>query len=404
MKARGESDIRQRKGRMEGSGDVNVPLLDLKAQYAQLKDDIRPVIDEVCDAQYFILGPKVLEFESRVAEYCGVAHAVGMSSGTDALLASLMVAGVGAGDAVITSPYTFFATAGSIARLGATPVFVDIDPVTFNIDVAQAAALLEQWPESLRDVRPKAIMPVHLYGQCADMDPLLEVARACDLAVIEDAAQAIGAEYPSANGTRRAGAMGDFGCFSFFPSKNLGAFGDGGMVVTNRDDLAEKLRQTRNHGAEPKYYHKFVGANFRLDALQAVVLQTKLPHLESWHEARRRNAGRYNELFAGSEVKTPAAVYAENGIANYHIYNQYIVRVPNRDTVRQCLLDAGIGCEIYYPLPLHMQDCFASLGYNEGQFPESERAARETLALPIYPELDVEMQEYVAQSLIGCIK
>jgi len=382
---------------------MKVPLLDLKAQYAGLREKIRPVMVVVCESQYFILGPKVQKFEQQVADYCGTRHAVGLSSGTAALIAAMMVAGIGPGDAVITSPYTFFATVGSIVRLGATPVFVDIDTESFNIDPVLVGELLKHWPDRLRGAKPKAIVPVHLYGQSADMDPLLEQARAYGLTVIEDAAQAIGAEYPGSNGVKRAGAMGDLGCFSFFPSKNLGAFGDGGMTVTNDDELATKLLQTRNHGAEPKYYHKFVGGNFRLDALQAAILMEKLPHLESWHEARRRNAERYDSLLAGSDVKTPVPVYKDGGPTNYHIYNQYIVRVPNRDAVRQKLLDADIGCEIYYPVPLHLQECFADLGYGKGEFPHSEAAALETLALPVYPELTAEMLEYVAETLLKSI-
>ena len=380
---------------------MKVPLLDLKAQYAPLRNDIRKVIDEVCDSQHFILGPKVESLERRVAEYSGVAHAVGMSSGTDALIAALMAFDVGPGDAVITTPYTFFATAGSIVRLGAVPIFVDIDPNTFNMDVAATEAALRATPSRFKGLKVKAIMPVHLYGQMADMDRLTDLARAHGLKVIEDAAQAIGAEYPSAGGARRAGAMGDIGCFSFFPSKNLGGFGDGGMAVTGDAALAERLRQIRNHGMNPKYYHKFVGANFRLDALQAAILDVKLGHLEAWHAARRRNAKRYNTRFEGSAVRAPLAVYEKSGIRNYHIFNQYVVRCPARDEAVKRLKTADIGCEIYYPVSLHEQECFRSLGYRRGDFPESERAARETLALPIYPELTDEMQDYVARTLLG---
>ncbi len=380
---------------------MKVPLLDLKAQYAGIRDEVRRAIDEVCGDQHFILGPKVEAFERRVAEYCGTAHAVGVSSGTDALLIALMALDIGPGDAVITTPYSFFATVGSIVRLGATPVFADIDPATFNIAPDKARAALENMPRRFKKLKAKALLPVHLYGQAADMDPLLQLAKEHGLKVVEDAAQAIGAEYPSKAGTRRAGAMGDAGCFSFFPSKNLGGFGDGGMVTTNDAALAEKIRVLRNHGAQPKYYHKLVGGNFRLDALQAAVLDVKLGRLESWHEARRGNAERYDKAFKGSAVRTPPAVYRKSGVRNYHIFNQYVIRVADRDKVMARLKAADVGCEVYYPVPLHLQECFENLGYKEGDFPESERAALETLALPIYPELTAEMQEYVAKSVLG---
>ena len=380
---------------------MKVPLLDLKAQYAPIREDVRQAMDEVCDAQYFILGPKVEQFEQNVAEYCGVKHAIGVSSGTDALLMAMMALNIGAGDAVITSTYTFFATAGSIARLGATPIFVDIDPVSFNIDPEKVRAILDNPPEDIKGLNIKAIMPVHLYGQMADMDSIMEVATEFGVSVIEDAAQAIGSEYLSKDeNDYRAGTMGDMGCFSFFPSKNLGGFGDGGMVVTNDDELADKLRKSRNHGMAPKYYHQFVGGNFRLDALQAVVLDVKLKYLDDWHAARRCNAERYNEAFADSVVKTPAALYVDKGVTNYHIYNQYIIRVEDRDAVRGRLLENDIGCDIYYPVPMHLQECFKELGYKLGDFPHSEQAANETLALPIYPELTDEMQEYVAGKVI----
>jgi dTDP-4-amino-4,6-dideoxygalactose transaminase len=380
---------------------MKVPLLDLKAQYAALKETIRPVMDEVCDAQYFILGPKVVALEEEIAAYSGADYGVGLSSGTDALMVALMALDVGPGDAVITSPYTFFATVGTIARLGATAVFADIDPVTYNLDPEKVRARMSSWPERFSGLTPKVLMPVHLYGQAADMDPLLEIAREHGLKVVEDAAQAIGAEYPGGAGARRAGSMGDIGCFSFFPSKNLGCFGDGGMAVTCDAGLAAKMKQLRNHGAEPKYYHKMVGGNFRLDALQAGVLSVKLKHLDAWHEARRSNAARYDERFAGSVVQTPKAVYRDAGLTHHHIYNQYVVRVPDRDAVRARMQAADIGCEVYYPMPLHQQECFASLGYTAGDFPESEKAAAETLALPIYPELTDDMQDYVADTLIA---
>jgi dTDP-4-amino-4,6-dideoxygalactose transaminase len=376
-------------------------LLDLTAQYAGIRSEIRAAIDAVCDEQRFILGPRVEAFERHVADYCGTAHAVGMSSGTDALIAALMALDIGAGDAVITTPYTFFATAGSIVRVGATPVFADIDPVTFNLDPNRVEELLKKWPRRFGKLRPRVLLPVHLYGQCADMDPLLALARQHGLSVIEDACQAIGAEYPGEEGPRRAGAMGDMGCLSFFPSKNLGGFGDGGMVVARSTELADRLRVLRDHGAKPKYIHKVVGGNFRLDALQAAVLDVKLKHLDEWHEARRRNAQFYDERMAGGPVATPKAVYAGCGAKNHHIYNQYVVRMPERDRRKQTLHDAGVGCEVYYPVPLNRQECFRGLEYSEGDFPESERAARETLALPVYPELTREMQAYVVERLIG---
>lgn len=381
----------------------SVPLLDLKAQYAGLRAEIRPAMDEVCDSQYFILGPKVTEFEQHVAEYCGTADAVGVSSGSDALLISLMALGIGAGDAVLTTPYTFFATVGAIVRLGAVPLFADIDPVSFNIDPESARNALEGAQAKYPGIRVKAMVPVHLYGQAAEMDALLALAAEYNLKVVEDAAQAIGAEYLHGGRAVRVGSLGDTGCFSFFPSKNLGGFGDGGIVTVNDADLAEKIRRLRNHGSAPKYYHSLVGGNFRLDALQAVVLDIKLRHLEEWHADRRENAAYYEELLAGTAIRTPQAVYRDKGLTNYHIYNQFIIRVPQRDAVRQALQDANIGCDIYYPVPLHLQECFADLGYGCGDFPVSEAAAAETLALPIYPELTREMQEYVAEVLVKAV-
>ncbi|MFC1497668.1 DegT/DnrJ/EryC1/StrS family aminotransferase [Verrucomicrobiota bacterium] len=383
---------------------MKVPLLDLKTQYAVIREEVRAVMDEVCDEQYFILGPKVEAFERNIAEYCGVAHAVGVSSGTDALLVALMALNIGPGDAVITTPYTFFATVGSIVRLGAVPVFVDIDPVTYNIDPARLRQTLESMPERFKDFKSRVLMPVHLFGQTADMDSLLDVAKEYNLKVIEDAAQAIGTEYPSKSGNCKTGSMGDIGCFSFFPSKNLGGFGDGGMVTTHNADLADKMKMLRNHGAQHKYFHGMVGGNFRLDALQAAVLDIKLKHLESWHAARRKNADFYNEAFKDTSVQTPCAVYAEKGIVNHHIYNQYVVRVPDRDKVCEHLQSEGIGCAVYYPAPLHMQECFKEFGYKEGDFPESEKAAKETLALPIYPELTREMQEHVVKRLLAVVE
>jgi dTDP-4-amino-4,6-dideoxygalactose transaminase len=379
---------------------MQVPLLDLKEQYRGLRDEILPVIEEICESQYFIGGPRVESFERAVAAYSGTSHAVGVASGTDALLVSLLALDIGPGDAVLTTPYTFFATVGCIWRTGATAVFADIDPDTFNLDPESVARVADEVARA-GTLTLKAMIPVHLYGQCAPMSELLALADALGIAVIEDAAQAIGSEYLLAGEARRAGSMGHTGCFSFFPSKNLGGFGDGGMVVTNDDALAERLRRLRNHGMEPKYYHGEVGGNFRLDALQAGVLEVKLAHLDAWHEARRSHAAFYNAAFEGSVVEAPKAVYAENGLVNHHIYNQYVVRVPERDRVRQELLDSGIGCEIYYPLPLHMQRCFESLGYREGDFPVSEQAARDTLALPVYPEMTEEMLAAVAQGVLS---
>ena len=359
---------------------MNVPLLDLKAQYGAIREDVRRAVDGVMDSQYFILGPEVAALEEEVAAYVGAPHAIGCASGTDALLLALMALDVGPGDEVITSPFTFFATAGSIWRLGATPVFVDIEAETFNIDPEAVGAATTD--------KTKAVIPIHLFGQCAEMGPLLDAAG--DIPVIEDAAQALSAAY---RGTR-AGAIGTIGCFSFFPSKNLGGFGDGGMLTTGDDTLAERLRRLRVHGAEKKYYHGEVGLNSRLDALQAAVLRVKLPHLDGWSDARAANAARYGELLAGASVTTPVARDHCR-----HVYNQYTLRVPNRDAVMAGLKDRGIGCAIYYPVPLHLQQCFAALGYREGDLPVSERAAAEVLSIPVYPDLTGEMQQYVADAV-----
>jgi dTDP-4-amino-4,6-dideoxygalactose transaminase len=362
---------------------MNVPLLDLKAQYAAIRGEVEAAIAEVFESQHFILGPKVEQCEKAIAGYSGCSHGIGVSSGSDALLASLMAEDIGVGHEVITTPYTFFATAGAIARLGATPVFVDIDPASYNIDPAQI--------ESRVTHRTRAIIPVHLYGQMADMDAVMQVADRHGLVVIEDAAQAIGAEYKG----RRAGSIGHYGCFSFFPSKNLGAAGDGGMVVTNDARRAEKLRCLRGHGSKPKYHHKIIGGNFRLDALQASIVSAKLPHLDGWTTARQRNAKRYDELFAaaGLPVGIPAVV------ADRHIFNQYVIRVSGRDQLQAHLRKEGVGTEVYYPVPMHLQECFAYLGHEAGAFPESERAARETLALPIHPELTEGQSQYVVECI-----
>jgi len=373
---------------------MNVPLLDLKAHHQPLRKELLAALEQVLDKNNFILGNEVAELEEKIAAYCQVRFGVGVSSGTDALLAALMALDIKSGDEVITTPLSFFATVGVIVRLGARPVFVDIDPVTYNLDPARLEAAISP--------RTRAIMPVHLYGQCADMDPILEIATRRGLAVVEDAAQAIGSEYRAG---RRAGSMGVAGCLSFFPSKNLGGLGDGGMVVTNDQTLAERLRILRVHGAKPKYYHRVVGGNFRLDTLQAAVLNVKLPHLDRWTALRQQHAELYEKLFRDAglvdekKVRLPKAVYKEAGIAHYHIYNQFVIGVSNRDALQAHLKAKGIGTEVYYPVPLHRQECFNGLGYHEGDFPEAERASRELLALPIYPELTEDQQHYVVQSV-----
>ena len=372
---------------------IQVPLLDLDAQYRPLRADLLAAVTRVCDSQRYINGPDVAALEQELAAYLGVRQAVGVSSGSDALLVALMALGIGSGDEVITSTFSFFATAGSVVRVGATPKLVDIDPISYNLDPAAVRAALGP--------RTRAIIPVHLYGLCADMDPILAIAREANVAVVEDAAQAIGATYKG----RPAGSMGTVGCFSFFPSKNLGAFGDGGLVTSNDERLAGEIRLLRNHGAEPKYFHSRIGGNFRLDTLQAAVLRVKLPHLAAWSAGRRANADRYRRLFASAgladRVTLPVAPPDRE-----HIYNQFVVRVPRRDDVRARLSDAGIGTEIYYPVPFHLQECFASLGHRRGDFPHAEAAAESTIALPIYAELTEEQQAAVvaalADALTGC--
>ncbi len=371
---------------------MKVPLLDLKAQYGTIREEILKVTEEVYESQYFILGPHVQALEKEIAEYCSTKYAIGVSSGTDALLISLMAADIGPQDQVITSPYTFFATAGCIARAGAKPVFVDIVPETYNISPQGIEKTLADMSRAERS-RVKAIIPVHLYGQCAEMEPILQIAKKYNLYVIEDAAQAIGAEY---NG-KRAGSMGDFGCFSFFPSKNLGAFGDGGIVTASSEELHEHLKIIRVHGSRPKYYHKFIGGNFRLDALQAAVVSVKLKYLDEWSRGRQENAKTYRTLFAESGlegIKLPVEK------ENRHIYNQFVIQVPEkRDELRRFLQQEEIGTEIYYPVPLHLQECFAYLNYKKGDCPNSERAATHTLALPIYPELTDDQQAYVVEKI-----
>jgi len=371
---------------------MNVPLLDLKAQYKAIKAEVDAAVAEVLESQYFILGPKVEQCEKAIAAYSGCAHAIGVSSGSDALLACLMAENIGPGDEVITTPYTFFATVGAIARLGATPVFVDIDPANYNMETSQIEARVTK--------RTRAIIPVHLYGQMVDMDTVMRVAEKHRLAVIEDAAQAIGAEHQG----RRAGSIGHYGCFSFFPSKNLGAAGDGGMVVTNDPQRAEKLRCIRAHGSKPKYYHKIIGGNFRLDAIQAAVVSAKLPHLDAWTAARQHNARRYDRMFAEagltSAARETSRVILPSVETDRHIFNQYVIRVTRRDELQAALKQRGVGTEVYYPVPLHLQECFAYLGCGKGAFPESERAAKETLALPIQPELSDAQAQYV----VDCVR
>jgi len=370
---------------------MHVPLLDLKAQYATIKAEVEAAIAEVMESQHFILGPKVEECEKAIAQYSGCSHAVGVSSGTDALLACLMAENIGPGDEVITTPYTFFATVGAIARVGATPVFVDIDPVTYNLDTNQISAKVTG--------KTRAIIPVHLYGQMADMDTVMAIAEKLDLVVIEDAAQAIGAEYKG----RRAGSIGHYGCFSFFPSKNLGAAGDGGMIVTKDAERAEKLKCLRAHGSKPKYHHKVVGGNFRLDALQAAIVAAKLRHLDEWTAGRQKNAKKYDQLFAGAGLAVVSGKSSLVGlpsvVTDRHIFNQYVIRVTGRDQLQAALQQRKIGTEVYYPVPMHLQECFAYLGHGIGSFPESERAARETVALPIYPELSEAQLKNVVESI-----
>ncbi len=372
---------------------MKVPLLDLGAPLETLGEDIKRAVCAVIDSGHYVLGPPVAELESDLAAYVGTPHAVGVSSGTDALLVSLMALSVGPDDLVITTPFSFFATAGAISRLGATPVFVDIDPGTYTLDPTALQAWFDANAE--RAGRVKAIIPVHLFGQCADMDPILQIADRHGVAVVEDAAQALGALYPAADGLRSAGSMGTLGCFSFFPSKNLGAMGDGGMVVTRDPLLAKKLSRLRNHGAQPKYYHSIVGGNFRLDAIQAAILRVKRPHLDHWHAQRRKNAAYYDAHLTLAAVQRPRLAYGRD----CHTYNQYVITAERRDQLREYLHNSRIGCEVYYPQPFHLQPCFRHLGYRPGDFPNSERAAAAVLALPIYPELTTAMQDAVIEAI-----
>jgi len=384
---------------------MNVSLLNLKAQYAGLKPEIEAKVLEVIASQQFVLGPEVEALEKEVAALSGTARAVGVSSGTDAILVALMALEVGPGDAVLTTPFTFFATAGTIARLGARPVFADIDPVTFNLDPVRAREALSAFRKKEPGVRVKAVLPVHLYGQCADMDAFLALGRDEGLAVVEDAAQAIGADYPSGSGVRKAGACGHAGTLSFYPTKNLGGFGDGGMVLTNDPGLGRRLRKLRTHGETERYFYDEVGGNFRLDALQAAVLRVKLRHLPEWQKKRRALAAAYNRKFAETGLQAegavvpPAAVHEFSGAADYHTFHQYVIRAADRDGLRDFLRENGVGTAVFYPLPLHLQKCFASLGYRPGDLPVAEKASKEVLALPIYAELRTDEQDYVVDKI-----
>lgn len=368
---------------------MKVQLLDLASQYKKIKNEVMREVRQVCDSQHYVLGKNVSGLESEVAAYCGAKYAAGVASGTDAILLALMAAGVKAGDKVVTTPFTFFATAGSIARLGAIPVFIDIHPQTYNIDPDIFERLLKKNAKGI-----KAVIPVHLYGQCADMAPINRAARKYGIKVVEDAAQSIGAEYRG----KKAGILGDIACFSFYPTKNLGCFGDGGMVTTDNARLSDRVRMLRVHGSRVRYYHDEVGMNSRLDEVQAAILRVKLKYLESWTEGRIKNAKRYDRLFlkAGLDeaVRLP---YIQEG--NRSVYNQYVICAPKRDELRAHLSNAGIGTEIYYPLPLHLQKCFKYLGYKKGDFPVSEKSAKGALALPIYPELKEAEQKYVVSSI-----
>ena len=374
----------------------SVPLLDLKAQFAPLREEILRAMQAVVDAQSFILGPTVQQFETAVARYTGAKHAVGCASGTDALILALAAHEIGPGDEVLTTPFSFFATASCAYKVGARPAFADIDPETFNIDPLEVG----------RRIGPKtrALLPVHLFGQCAELDPLLEIAGRKGLTVVEDAAQALGAKYESATENRRfhAGAMGSVGCYSFFPSKNLGGFGDGGMLVTSDDAIAERLRVLRVHGGRQMYHHRWVGWNSRLDALQAAVLAVKLPHLDGWSNGRAANASRYDRVLRESGlVESGALRLPARSASARHIFNQYTLRVERRDALKAHLDASGIGNSIYYPVALHRQECFAELGYREGEFPHAERACREVISLPVYPELTTEQQDRVVDVLVA---
>ena len=380
---------------------MKVPLLDLRPPLEELRDEIVEAVTQVIDSTRYIMGPEIDGLEKEIAAYCGTKDAVGVSSGTDALLLALMVLEVGPGDLVMTSNFSFFATAGVVARLNATPVFVDIDPQTFNIDPESLSRALAEMDAQTRK-RVKAIIPVHLYGQCADMEAILKISREYNIPVIEDGAQAIGAECEIDGQKRSAGSSGEFGCFSFFPSKNLGGVGDGGIVTINNSEMADQLRLKRVHGGERKYYHRVIGGNFRLDPIQATVIRVKLPHLNKWHSHRQDNAEHYNKLFAekdlGGKVQLPFVGHSEN-LQNPHIYNQYVIKAERRDELQAFLAENEIASEVYYPLPFHLQECFLHLGGKTGDFPVSEAAAEEVLALPVYPGMTKEMRETVVEQI-----
>ena len=380
---------------------MKVPLLDLRPPLEELRDEIVEAVTQVIDSTRYIMGPEIDGLESEISAYCGTTDAVGVSSGTDALLLSLMVLDVAPGDLVLTSNFSFFATAGVVARLNATPVFVDIDLETFNIDPESLRKTLTDMDAETRK-RVKAIIPVHLYGQCAEMETILNISREFDIPVIEDGAQAIGAECEIDGQKKSAGSLGDFGCFSFFPSKNLGGVGDGGIVTVNNPELTEQLRLKRVHGGEHKYYHRVIGGNFRLDPIQAAVIRVKLPHLNKWHKQRQDNADHYNELFAEagliSKVRTPYVEHPQS-LKNPHIYNQYVIRAERRDELQSFLSENEIASEVYYPLPFHLQECFLHLGGKAGDFPVSETAAKEVLALPVYPGMTGAMRETVVEHI-----
>ncbi len=381
---------------------MKVPLLDLRPTLEELRDEIVDAVTKVVDSTRYIMGPEIDGLEKEISAYCGTKYAVGVSSGTDALLLALMVLDVGPGDLVLTSNFSFFATAGVVARLNATPVFVDIDPDSFNIDPESLRKTLTEMDAETRK-RVKAIIPVHLYGQCADMAAILAISKEFEIPVIEDGAQAIGAECEIDGKKRSAGSLGDFGCFSFFPSKNLGCLGDGGIVTINNTEWADLLRLKRVHGGERKYYHRVIGGNFRLDPIQATVVRVKLPHLNNWHLQRQNNADHYNKLFAeaalGGKIRIPFVEHSQT-LQNPHIYNQYVIRAERRDELQSFLAENEIASEVYYPLPFHLQECFLHLGGKEGDFPVSEVAANEVLALPVYPGMTVEMRETVVEHIV----
>ena len=385
---------------------MKIPFLDLRSQNNRIKEEIDKKIKEVVSSQSFILGPEVEILEKEIADYCGVRYGIGVSSGTDGLLASLMALEIGHEDVVITTPFSFFATVGVIARLKARALFCDIEPPTWNIDPQKLEDAIKSEGTGSSSNRIKAIIPVHVYGQCADMSPILSLAKKHHIPVVEDGAQAIGAEYPHLHGAKRANGMGDMGVFSFYPTKNLGAFGDAGMIMTDRDDLDKKLRMLRVHGAKDRYYHEFIGGNFRMDAIQAGVLRVKLRHLDDWIAKRKSKAAEYDRLFVESGIvdqgylQTPKPVYKNSGVLHYHTYHQYVIRAKSRDKLQTYLKDRGVASVIYYPLALHLQGCFSYFGYKPGDFPEAERATAEVLALPIYPELGEDQQEYI----VSCIK